>query len=242
MVFGCLPYGGYCYICSALQIPILTHTNINQRMKKITYSIIFLCCFGAGLNAQSTFASHSANYHESAPSLKRLASTPPAKPFYESEYDDYGGKIGVGVSIFNGFLVPVRYYANPKNVFEASVGLGGVVIYTTDNEPESIQTGFLLGGGYTFFNDRFLKEKKKRNKVRAHGLAIRASHLLGDFNSSFASLGWAMETFKENRRNNSFIFELGLQALFPNFVYEGQEFNKVRPGIYLRCHWNFFLK
>lgn len=112
--------------------PYFNTHQTNQRMKKISYFTVFLCCLGAGLNAQSTFASHSANYHESAPSLKRLASTPPAKPFYESEYDDYGGKIGVGISIFNGFIVPVRYYANPKNVFEASVGLGGVVIYTTD--------------------------------------------------------------------------------------------------------------
>ncbi|MBK8969409.1 MAG: hypothetical protein IPM36_22645, partial [Lewinellaceae bacterium] len=87
--------------------------------------------------------------------------------------------------------------------------------------------------------NRFLKEKKKRNKVRAHGVAVRANQLFGDFKTSFVSLGWAMETFKEDRRNQSFIFELGLQGFFPDFVYEGGvRHNEPAAEIYLRCHWN----
>ncbi len=163
-------------------------------------------------------------------------------PLFASDYDDYGGKVGIGVSILNGFGIPARVYLNPKNVVEAGVYSGGVLIYNSDlQEIQAIKYGFMGGLGYTHFGNRFLKEKKKRNKVRAHGVALRANQLFGDFKTSFVSLGWAMETFKEDRRNQSFIFELGLQGFFPDFVYEGVVYNDPQPGIYLRCHWNFFL-
>jgi hypothetical protein len=159
-----------------------------------------------------------------------------------SDFDDYGGKVGVGVSILNGFGIPVRLYLNPKNVVEAGVYSGGVLIYNSDlEEIQALEFGFMGGLGYTYFGSRFLKEKKKRNKVRAHGVALRANHLFGEFKTSYVSLGWAMETFREIRKNQSFIFELGLQGMFPDFVFEGKLYDKPRPGVYLRCHWNFFL-
>ncbi len=172
--------------------------------------------------------------------------SPKSAPF-ASDYDNYGGKLGIGISILNGFGVPARYYFSPKSVAELGLYMGGIAIYEDDPnggglELESFEPGFMAGAGYTFFGDRFLKEKKRKNKVRAHGVALRTSHLFGDFQTTFASLGWAMETFRENKQNKSFIFELGLQGAFPNFVFDGREFNDPRPGIYLRCHWNFFLK
>ncbi len=186
-----------------------------------------------------------------APELRTLLTTPApdysqptSRPvFAASDYDDYGGKVSIGISILNGFGVPVRVYLNPKNVLEVGMYAGGVVIFNSDNsEIEDIEYGFMGGLGYTYFGNRFLKEKRKRNKIRAHGAALRASRLFGDFNTTFTSLGWAMETFKEDRRGSSFIFELGLQAFFPDFVYNGVVYDEPKPGIYLRCHWNFFLR
>lgn len=171
----------------------------------------------------------------------------PAKPTpFASEYDNYGSKLGIGISILNGFGVPARYYFSPKSVAELGFYTGGIAIYEeapTGGGPElqTYELGFITGAGYTYFGDRFLKQKKRKNKIRAHGVALRASHLFGDFQTTFTSLGWAMETFRENKTNKSFIFELGLQGAFPDFVFEGREYNDPRPGIYLRCHWNFFL-
>ncbi|MCB0532741.1 MAG: hypothetical protein H6574_21185 [Lewinellaceae bacterium] len=179
----------------------------------------------------------------SAPSPLKFQKTPARIPLmYASDYDDYGGKVSIGISILSGFGIPARIYLSPKNVLEAGIYSGGVLIYNSDlEEVQALKYGFMGGLGYTHFGNRFLKEKRKRNKVRAHGVALRANQLFGDFKTSFVSLGWAMETFKEDRRNQSFIFELGLQGFFPDFVYEGVEYNDPQPGIYLRCHWNFFL-
>lgn len=208
---------------------------------------LFFCFIGlllSGASAQNTAQAPSLVSLRSLNAAPDYPDNPPfQKPvFGASDYDDYGGKLGIGISILSGFGVPVRYYLNPKDVLELGMYTGGVVLYEEGtNEIESVEYGFMAGLGYTHFGNRFLKEKKKRNKVRAHGVALRANRLFGDFSSTFASLGWAMETFKENRPGNSFIFELGLQALFPDFVYEGVRYDEPRPGIYLRCHWNFFV-
>lgn len=164
-----------------------------------------------------------------------------------SEYDDYGGKLGFGISLFNGFGLPVRYYFTPHNVLEGGLYLGGVAVWEQNTnggtlELQTYETNLMLGAGYSYFGNRFLKEKKRKSKIRAHGLAIRGQHLIGNFKTTFASLGWAMETFKKDRKKTSFIFELGIQGTFPNFVYNGVEYSDARPGMYLRCHWNFFLK
>jgi hypothetical protein len=55
------------------------------------------------------------------------------------------------------------------------------------------------------------------------------------------SAGWAMETFKKDRTNRSFVFELGLQGQFPNYEINGEP-AKVRAFPYLRCGWYFFVK
>ncbi|MCW5923943.1 MAG: hypothetical protein KIS77_16495 [Saprospiraceae bacterium] len=161
------------------------------------------------------------------------------------DFSDYGGKVGFGISIFSGTGLPLRYYFNPKNVVEGGVYVGGVAIRREDinGNFESLDYigNFMLGVGYTYFGSRFLKEKKNKNKVRAHGIAVRGNYLLGNFKTTFASLGWAMETFRQERKNKSFIFELGLQAAFPDFVYRDLKYSGVWPGLYLRCHWNFFL-
>lgn len=204
-------------------------------------SLFFLFLMAAA--AQNFIASRNFDLPETPSTPLNYASTSALKlPFAAGDYDDYGGNVSVGISIFSGFGVPVRYYINPKNVLEGGFYVGGVAIYNSDlEELQSVESGFMAGLGYTYFGNRFLKEKKKRNKVRAHGVAMRANQLFGDFKTGFVSLGWAMETFRENRPNQSFIFELGIQAMIPDFIYEGYVYDEPRPGIYLRCHWNFFL-
>lgn len=216
-------------------------------MKKAFLFHLALACVYTGLvaqSAQNTLSSAAPASQLSWDKKQSLYSPKPA-PF-ASDYDNYGGKLGIGISILNGFGVPARYYFSPKSVAELGLYTGGIAIYEEQPnggglELEAYELGFMAGAGYTFFGDRFLKEKKRKNKVRAHGVALRASRLFGDFQTTFTSLGWAMETFRENRTNKSFIFELGLQGAFPDFVFENRVFDDPRPGIYLRCHWNFFL-
>lgn len=154
-----------------------------------------------------------------------------------SKYGDYGGKIGVGISIFDGFGVPVRYYFSPKKVMEAGIYYGGIVV-PNDGEVQ-LGSGLMLGGGYTFFGDRFEKESKR--KIRANGLALRVNFLTGDYSTAMLSAGWAMETFRKDRTNRSFIFELGLREQFPNFELDGEPV-KALPTAYLRCQWMIFVK
>jgi hypothetical protein len=213
-------------------------------MKKLFLTPLFLlCCSMATLWGQATQSATSSAPHLLAE--KPALYSPVSAPF-ASDYDNYGGKLGIGISILNGFGVPARYYISPKNVAELGFYTGGIAVYAEDNtgggiELESYELGFMMGAGYTHFGNRFLKQKKRKNKVRAHGVALRANQLFGDFQTTFTSLGWAMETFRENKTHKSFIFELGLQGAFPDFVFDGRQINDPQPGIYLRCHWNFFL-
>lgn len=216
-------------------------------MKKTVLLHLSLALVCTELLGQDTQHSLVATEAVAQHSLAEKPAPYPAKPApFASEYDNYGGKLGIGISILDGFGVPARYYFSPKSVAELGFYTGGIAIYEEQPaggnlELQAYELGFMIGTGYTYFGDRFLKQKKRKNKVRAHGVALRASRLFGDFGTTFTSLGWAMETFRENKTNKSFIFELGLQGSFPNFVFEGREYNDPRPGVYLRCHWNFFL-
>ena len=156
------------------------------------------------------------------------------------ELSAYGGKVSMGVSILDGFGIPVRFHAGNSHILEAGAYMGGIVIFYNDDLQE-IRYEPMLGAGYTFMGDRFLKEKKRRDKIRSHGICLRVNQLLGDYSTTIPSLSWAQETFREGRTNRSFTFELGLQYLIPNFEYFGEEYAS-RVGVRLRCQWNFYLK
>lgn len=151
--------------------------------------------------------------------------------------NDYGGKMGIGIAIFGGIGFPVRFYVTPKHVAEAGAYLSTVVLVDSDDQID-FSSALMLGAGYTYFGNRF--ETKYRKKIRANGVALRFNQLTGDYQTTFLSVGWAMETIRPAHPNRSFIFELGLRQSFPNYVYEGRQ-AKPTPGLYLRCHWNFFL-
>ncbi len=157
----------------------------------------------------------------------------------QSEYGEYGKKLSIGFSIFQGIGVPVRYYAG-SHVLEGGVYMGGIV-FTADDEIQEVRLEPMVSGGYTFFGDRFLKEKKKRNKIRANGISLRASQILGDYSTTIPSLAWAQETFRQGRTKQSFLFELGLRYVIPHYTYRGLEVEN-QIGLHLRCQWNFFLK
>lgn len=157
----------------------------------------------------------------------------------QSDYKEYGGKLSIGVSLFDGVGIPVRYYAG-SNVFEGGVYIGSVLLYE-NKVLTDIRAEPMVGVGYTYFGDRFLKEKKRRDKIRANGISLRVNQLLGDFSTTIPSLSWAQETFREGRTKRSFLFELGIQYSLPGSTYlDAEAENQV--GIRLRCQWNFFLK
>jgi hypothetical protein len=159
-------------------------------------------------------------------------------------FDNYGTKVGFGIKILDGLGVSVRYYNSPKKVIDAGIGLGGYATFKTNNNNETVFNyfpGTVLSAGFTYFGDRFEKTKKKKVKIRANGVVFRGNYLTGKYPTFSPSLGWAMETFKKDRTNRSFIFELGLKSNFKNFNYDNEVTSVLPVGIYLRCHWNFFL-
>ncbi|MBL7828354.1 MAG: hypothetical protein JNJ57_17110 [Saprospiraceae bacterium] len=157
----------------------------------------------------------------------------------QDDLSDYGKKLSIGISILDGFGIPVRYYAK-NHVMEAGAYVAGVAVYENNNLID-YRTWPMFGAGYTYFGDRFLKEKRKRDKIRAHGIAVRVNQLVGSYPTTIPSLSWAMETFREGRKNRSFLFELGIQYALPNFTYNNEPVPNA-VGLRLRCQWNFFLK
>jgi hypothetical protein len=99
----------------------------------------------------------------------------------------------------------------------------------------------MFGAGYTYFGDRFLKTKRGKEKIRAHGIALRVNQIIGDYSTTIPSLSWAQETFRKSNTKRSFLFELGIQYGIPHYEFFDQAFN-TSVGIRLRCQWNFFLK
>ena len=153
------------------------------------------------------------------------------------EFNDNGKKLSIGISILDGFGVPVRYYLSPQHVFDIGPYYTGIVIQDA-NDNYTFSTGFILAGGFTYFGKKYIKETRKKTKIRANGIAMRGSYLFGDLQSFIPSFGWARETSRMNRPNRSFIFELGIQGIIPiNDSFQPS----YTAGIYLRCHWNFFL-
>lgn len=154
-----------------------------------------------------------------------------------SEFTEYGDKIGVGICILDGFGVPVRYYFSPKAVVEGGLYMGGIFEQVPNSDDVELHNGLQFGGGLSFFGDRFEKSKRKKTKIRANGVALRASYLTGDYAAFRPSISWAQETFRAGRTGRSFIFELGIEGIVADFPYETDP----GVGIHLRCHWNFFL-
>ncbi|MBL7781837.1 MAG: hypothetical protein JNM22_11520 [Saprospiraceae bacterium] len=157
----------------------------------------------------------------------------------QSDYSEYGGKISIGVSILDGFGIPVRYVMG-HHVAELGA-YAGTIIEFQDDEINGIYVEPMIGAGYTYFGNRFLKQKRKVNKIRAHGIALRVNQILGDYSTTIPSLSWAQETFREGRTNRSFTFELGLQYAFAN-VEDRPVTIQNNVGIRLRCQWNFYLR
>lgn len=170
--------------------------------------------------------------------LWRVSGQTETKPI---DFTEYGGKLGVGVSILDGFGIPVRYYYK-SNVFDAGLYMGGIGILDQDGVIKEFIYKPMLGAGYTFMGNKFLKHKRKRDKVRSNGVCMRLNYLTGDYQTVLPSLSWAQESFRIGRTNRSFIFELGIQYAFPNFELENGDTPASGVGIRLRCHWNFFLK
>jgi hypothetical protein len=168
--------------------------------------------------------------------------------------DEYGGQLGLGFRIFDGFGPVLRYNLNAKNAFEASVGVGATSVPTEDDvlgsNPFNTEIGPELDLAYHLMGKRH--EKTGKNKVKSDGLALHAGHLFGDFSTSFLSAGWTQETFRKDKPMRSFNLELGLKFNFPhwstNTAYDpwtGYEtgYSDPLPVIpYFRLHWNWFLK
>lgn len=164
-----------------------------------------------------------------------LCNTLPA----QTDYSEYGQKVSIGVSIFDGLGIPVRL-VHRHNVFEGGLYMGSVLEFD-DNQLNNIYVEPMVGAGYTYFGNRFLKQKRTRNKIKSHGICLRVNQLLGDFSTTIPSLSWAQETFREGRTNRSFTFELGIQYMFSNFQDRPVEVRN-GVGLRLRCQWNFYLR
>ena len=158
-----------------------------------------------------------------------------------TDFSSYGGKVSVGISILDGIGVPARLYRD-NYVFELGAYSAGILLedFNPDNSPVIVSAP-MFGAGYSYFGNKFVKAKKKRNKIKSHGIALRVNQIVCQYRTTVPSLSWAQEIFREGRTNRSFLFELGIQYGFPNYNYNGSVPDS-SVGIRLRCQWNLFLK
>ena len=150
-----------------------------------------------------------------------------------------------GFAVGGGGLigVPVRYRLGKDLVAEAGLFYRPIVLINEFNDEVSFEKGGpMLTGGINYIMNRKLKEYK--GKYKKHGVYFKGGHSFSSFSDSFLSAGWAVETFKINKSNRSFIFELGPAVFFNHWVTESDFFpyktNKVSPVIFFNLHWNWY--
>jgi hypothetical protein len=171
------------------------------------------------------------------------------KKYYPSsreEYKDYGGKVSVGVSIF-GLGIPVRFYATPLHVFEVNAELIGAIIQNNFERGSQLRARACLGASYTFLTDPFFIAKTTRKgvttvKLKKQGFAFRYNTLFSSKPLRAMSIGYAMESIRENNKKGSFTFELGIRYV-PPFILEesrGESRGKAAVGPHLRLAWGGF--
>jgi hypothetical protein len=166
-------------------------------------------------------------------------------PTDPAEYQDYGGKLSVGLSLPLGAVV--RYRLSKRQVLEAGPRLALIIQTNADQTViEEIYTPFTFGVGYTYFGKPFFIEKKKRKKtklkLRQHGIYLRHDELFDRvFGLSRPSFGWAMETTKSKHKGRSFLFELGpaYSILHYTTFTNGR---KVDTRVHMRMVWNLFIE
>ena len=107
------------------------------------------------------------------------------------EFNDNAKKLSIGISILDGFGVPVRYYLSPQHVFDIGPYYTGIVIQDA-NDNYTFSTGFILAGGFTYFGKKYIKETRKKTKIRANGIAMRGSVLFGEAEAQQALVRWRL--------------------------------------------------
>lgn len=156
-----------------------------------------------------------------------------------------GGAWGGGFSFGDGLLFTLRHARSEKMTFQLSSGLGATSAPTNDNftgteNPGGVAPGLVLEGGVNFYGKRFLKPGKQ--KIKAHGLAVRIGHLFGDFSTTQIAAAWTQEIFRQKSPRRSFNFELGLKGLISHWEPNG-DYGDPWPVLpFVRFHWHWYGK
>lgn len=162
--------------------------------------------------------------------------------------DEYGRKFSTGFAIGGGGIIgiPLRYYFTPKFAIEAGAYLRPIVghisgynfhPYYDHFDYWDISFGVMVAGGTIIYFKKYYKSRKK--KIKLNGISLKGGYSFSEAPDSFLSLGWAHESFKENNKNHSFIFELGFGVLN---AYNYSKPPKALPLIYWKLHWNWYNK
>lgn len=177
-----------------------------------------------------------------------------------ADMDDYGGILGLGVSIGGGGLLGIhaRSAPHPNIALEAGVSLFPTLTYKRvtiydqhgnvireQEESKFVVAPILNGGVDIFFGQSY---KSFDRKIVRNGLMIRGGTSLSlDVEQSMFATGWARERYKEGRKTPSYCFGLGLGAWFyadpddnPLSEVIGEDL-KVLPMIYWKFHWNWYV-
>lgn len=188
---------------------------------------------------------------------KETASAPNQAP---SDINDYGGLLGLGISVGGGGLAGIQLRSSPSRSISLEAGISWLPSVTYRRVTvrdqngniirESEETKFLVapifvGGADLFFGQSYRSSSKK---IVRNGLMIRGgTSLHADLEQSMVATGWARERYKEGRKTPSYCLGLGLGAWFYADADDNplsellDEDIKVLPMIYWKFHWNWYV-
>lgn len=166
------------------------------------------------------------------------------------DFSEYGSPQSFAFSLFGPGFLGFHYRKDMGNDLHLDIGghYTSTVLAMSDEiedfEDFDFKNGLALSAGVDYFFDRFHKQKKRKEKIRANGLFATASHNFSELNSSTLAFGWTSEYYRVGRPHRAFILHLGLQANINHWVDEPEYIIYEKPGdvnvgLYLGLKWVF---
>lgn len=158
---------------------------------------------------------------------------------------DHTGALGLGFAIGGGGIVgvPVRYYIGPASAIELGAFYRPVIYFDYFDEVATAGSVMLVAGPQFSLGQKFKESKRKSN---SNGIFLKGGHSFGTFSESLIAGGWALETFRENSPQRSFVFELGAGLNFRHwvddpFLFIQNDIPNTAFIIFWKLHWNWFV-
>ncbi len=187
---------------------------------------------------------------------KRTLSRYNSTPDYENiDINDYNTKSALGFAIGGGGLIGALYRNFPSDNFGLEIGAFFRPVYYqietyyydySGYYDYSTESALSASAMFTFSPLLYLNKKiNGKGKIKKNGISLKAGmSFFGDINEILGAASWVLDTYKPEKRNKYFSFELGAGAMYmydkpyglSSMGYLGSE-SDISPLIYWKINW-----